>query len=238
MKRRFWNWARDADGGERVLRLEGVIAEESWFGDEATPAMFRDELFAEEGNVTLWLRSPGGDCFAASQIYTMLMEYPHDVTVKIDSLAASAASVIAMAGTKILMSPTATMMIHNPLTVAIGDSEEMRKAGQMLSEIKETIVTAYEIKTGLPRAKISAMMDAETWLGSGKAVELGFADGVLYQADAKAEKPGDASVEASFVFSRMMPVNALLDKLRPGLKQQNIPKTPVADLDKRLALLK
>ena len=80
------------------------------------------------GNITVWINSPGGDCVAAAQIYNMLMDYHGDVTVKIDGIAASAASVIAMAGTKVLMSPTALMMIHNPLTVAIGDSEEMQKA--------------------------------------------------------------------------------------------------------------
>ena len=80
------------------------------------------------GDITVWINSPGGDCVSAAQIYNMLMDYKGDVTVKIDGIAASAASVIAMAGTKVLMSPTALMMIHNPLTVAIGDSEEMQKA--------------------------------------------------------------------------------------------------------------
>ena len=103
-----------------------------------------------------------------------------DVTVKIDGLAASAASVIAMAGTKVLMSPVAMMMIHNPATIAIGDTAEMKKAIEMLDEVKESIMNAYEIKTGLNRTKISHLMDAESWFNAKKAVELGFADEVLF----------------------------------------------------------
>ena len=104
----------------------------SWFDDDVTPALFKDELFSTTGPVTVWINSPGGDCVAAAQIYNMLMDYPGDVTVKVDGIAASAASVIAMAGTRVLMSPVSTMMIHNPLTVAMGDSDEMRRAIQML----------------------------------------------------------------------------------------------------------
>ncbi len=117
MNKKFWNWKNDS--GERVLHLDGVIASEGWFDDDVTPDMFKTELEAGSGPITIWLNSPGGDCIAAAQIYNMLMDYPHDVTVKIDGIAASAASVIAMAGTKVLMSPVSTMMIHNPATVAI-----------------------------------------------------------------------------------------------------------------------
>ena len=235
--RKFWNWARDGDN--RVLRMDGVIADETWFGDEITPAAFRAELFAGNGPITIWLNSPGGDCFAASEIYTMLMEYPGDVTIQIDALAASAASVIAMAGTKVLMSPTATMMIHNPLTIAVGDSEEMKKAIRMLTEIKEALITAYEIKTGLPRAEISAMMDAETWLSAGKAMELKFADGVLYAQSKESEAEHEPTAQASFMFSRTAAANALMRKLQPTTSppEQKPKGTPVADLDKRLALL-
>ena len=119
--RRFWNWVRNADES-RTLYLNGTIAEESWFDDDVTPAMFKAELLAGEGDITVWINSPGGDCVAASQIYSMLMDYKGAVTVKIDGIAASAASVIAMAGTRVLMAPTALMMVHNPLTVAVGDT--------------------------------------------------------------------------------------------------------------------
>ena len=164
---------------ERVLELYGTIAEESWFDDDLTPKMFHDELFAGSGPVTIWINSPGGDCIAASQIYSMLMDYKGSVTVKIDGVAASAASVIAMAGTKVLMAPTALLMIHNPATMAFGDHNEMQKAIEMLDEVKESIINAYEIKTSLSRAKIDHLMESETWMNANKAIELGFADGIL-----------------------------------------------------------
>ena len=164
----------ESDEG-RVLELNGTIAEESWFDDDITPAMFKEELFAGSGPITIWINSPGGDCIAASQIYSMLMDYKGDVTVKIDGIAASAASVIAMAGTKVLMAPTALMMIHNPATIAYGDHTDMAKAIEMLEEVKESIINAYEIKTSLSRSKLSHLMDAETWMNAKKAIELGFA---------------------------------------------------------------
>ena len=181
--KKFWNWlgARDEAEApeERVLEINGEIASESWFDDDVTPKLFKDELMSGTGPITIWLNSPGGDCIAASQIYSMLMDYAGEVTVKVDGIAASAASVIAMAGTKVLMAPTALMMIHNPMTLAWGDRSEMTKAIEMLDEVKESIVNAYEIKTGLSRAKISHLMDAETWMNANKAIELGFADDIL-----------------------------------------------------------
>ena len=206
--RRFWNWAKDEETEARTLYLDGVIAEESWFDDDINPAAFKAELMASGGDVTIWLNSPGGDCIAASQIYAMLMDYKGAVTVKIDGIAASAASVIAMAGTKVLMAPTALMMVHNPLTVAIGDSEEMQKAVAMLSEVKESIINAYEIKTGLIRTRLSHLMDAETWLSANKAIELGFADAILEDG-----KKQSQSRDAAYAFSRRAVTNSLLDKI-------------------------
>ena len=125
--KKFWNWKKKAvnlesgqEAEERILFMNGVIAEDSWFDDDVTPALFKDELNAGTGDITLWINSPGGDCVAAAQIFNMLSEYPGKVTVKIDGLAASAASVIAMAGTEVWMSPVSMMMIHNPATVAWG----------------------------------------------------------------------------------------------------------------------
>ena len=151
-----------------MLTLNGTIAEESWFDDDITPQLFKDELNSGTGDITVWINSPGGDCVAAAQIYNMLMDYKGNVTVKIDGIAASAASVIAMAGTEVLMSPVSTMMIHNPATVAMGDHNEMQKAIEMLNEVKESIINAYEIKTGLSRAKLSHLMDSETWMNANK----------------------------------------------------------------------
>ena len=225
--RKFWNWARDEESGARTLYLDGVIAEESWFDDEVTPKAFKADLTAGEGDIVIWLNSPGGDCIAASQIYTMLMDYRGNITVKIDGIAASAASVIAMAGTEVLMAPTALMMVHNPLTVAIGDSEEMQKAIAMLAEVKESIINAYEIKTGQSRAKLSQLMDAETWLNANKAIELGFADGILEDAKKRIQA-------ATYAFSRRAVTNSLLDKLCP---KEHEKRTPIESLEKRLSLI-
>ena len=206
-KTHFWNWDSDEDTGVRTLYLDGTIADESWWDDEITPRMFKDELMSGDSDIVVWINSPGGDCVAASQIYAMLMDYPHDVIIKIDGIAASAASVIAMACTQVLMAPTALMMIHNPLTVAIGDTEEMQKAIAMLDEVKESIINAYEIKTGQSRAKISHLMDGETYMNANKAVELGFADGILEDA-----KRGHSD-DVVFAFSRRAVTNALFNKL-------------------------
>lgn len=194
--KKFWNWVRDSDEG-RTLYLNGVISEETWWGDEVTPKMFKDELLAGTGDITVWINSPGGDVFAAAQIYNMLMDYTGKVTVKIDGLAASAASVIAMAGGDVYMSPVSMIMIHNPSTIAIGDSEEMLRAKALLDEVKESIINAYELKTGLSRTKLSHLMDAESWMNANKAIELGFADKIMFM---ESETP---DLTDSLIFSRM-----------------------------------
>ena len=206
-QKKFWNWRNQADDADpkepRILELYGTIASESWFDDDVTPQMFKDELFAGDGDVVIYLNSPGGDCIAASQIYTMLMDYRGNITVKIDGIAASAASVIAMAGTEVLMAPTSLMMIHNPMTAAFGSREEMEKAIEMLDEVKESIINAYEIKTNLSRARISHLMDSETWMNAKRAIELGFADAMMNEEKISAEMPAfefsDRAVEAALV---------------------------------------
>lgn len=234
MKRKFWNWVKNEGEEARTLYLSGEISDETWFGDEVTPKMFKDELMAGSGDITLWINSPGGDVFAAAQIYNMLMDYPGRVTVKIDGLAASAASVIAMAGSQVEMSPVAMMMIHNPITVAIGDSKEMQKAIDMLAEVKESIVNAYEIKTGLSRNKISRLMDAESWFNAKKAVEMGFADSILYTQE---NPEGNLDVDA-MLFSRAAVTNSLLTKLSVKKTKEPVPnKVPADKLMKRLGLL-
>lgn len=213
---------------ERILELNGTIAEESWFDDDVTPQLFKDELNAGSGDITVWINSPGGDCVAAAQIYNMLSNYKGKVTVKIDGIAASAASVIAMAGDTVLVSPVSMLMIHNPATIAWGDHAEMQKAIDMLAEVKESIINAYVLKTGLSRPKLSHLMDAETWMDANKAVELGFADEIMARAKKEPEKEpeegeGDSSEEdeekkfppasSSMLFSRRAANNALLNKL-------------------------
>lgn len=202
---------------ERILFLNGTIAEESWFDDDVTPQLFKEELNQGNGNITVWINSPGGDCVAAAQIYNMLIDYKGDVTVKIDGIAASAASVIAMAGTKVLMSPVSMLMIHNPMTIAFGNKGEMEKAISMLDEVKESIINAYEIKTGMSRAKLSHLMDSETWMDAHKAVELGFADDILKRSETiDMEVP-----QVSMMYSKAQVVNSLMDKLATKCKIEN-----------------
>ena len=157
MNPKFWKWVNkavvneeDEPVMERTLFLYGTIAEESWFDDDITPAMFKDELFAGDGPITIWINSPGGDCIAASQIYSAI---------------------------------------------------------EMLSEVKESIINAYEIKTSLSRTKLSHLMDEETWMNAMKAIELGFADGMLED-----EKRAPANGEA-YAFSGKAAATNLINKL-------------------------
>ncbi|HEO4292759.1 TPA: Clp protease ClpP [Streptococcus agalactiae] len=231
--RKFWNFTDE--GGVRTLRIEGQIADETWFGDEVTPQQFKNDLISGTGDITLWINSPGSDVFAAAQIYNMLMDYQGDVHVIIDGLAASAASVIAMAGTTVSMSPVAMMMIHNPWTFAQGEAKDMAKVIEMLGEIKESIINAYELRTGLSRTKISHLMDSESWFNAKKAVELGFADKVLFE---KEETP-EQDDQNSYTFSRVIAAHDLVVKLQASLQPPKPQKSiPINQLEKRLNLLK
>lgn len=218
---------------ERILELNGTIAEESWFDDDLTPKMFKDELEAGDGDVTVWINSPGGDCIAAAQIYNMLANYKGNVTVKIDGIAASAASVIAMAGSRVLMSPVSMMMIHNPATMAYGDHAEMEKAIEMLEGVKDSIINAYALKTKMSRAKLSRLMDAETWMDATKAVELGFADDII----SREEIPMDDSTEGdtvkvsdSVLFSCRSVNSNLMNKLEKHYKKPSTDVTKQAEI--------
>lgn len=244
--KRFWNWIRNEAGG-RVLRLEGPIDEESFWGDEVTPKAFREELEADSGDITVWINSPGGNVFAAAEIYTMLRDYPGTVTVKIDAVAASAASVIAMAGNKVLMSPVAMLMIHDPSTIAMGNARDMEKAISTLNEVKESIINAYAFKTGLTHNRIAKLMENETWMNAKKAVELGFADEILFEAvepeedpdeedpdegedgtDPEEEKEEGIHLTAQMYSSRQMGLT-ILNRLgvREGKPPSDTPKLPV-----------
>ena len=263
MKRKFWNWVKNEGELEstRTLFLNGEISDETWYGDEVTPQLFKDELNADSGDITVWINSPGGDVFAAAQIYNMLRDYKGHVTVKIDGLAASAASVIAVAGDTVLVSPVAMMMIHNPATIAMGNTKDMEAAIAMLNEVKDSILNAYVDKTGLSRNKLSKMMDDETWFNSKKAVELGFADKVLFAAEEKKkpeenqdpdEKEGKEPEEDgegdedekkkkfpfqnAYAYSRKSVADSFLNKVSD--KAPENATVPVDQLRKRLDLLK
>ena len=243
--KKFWNWKNktitnqetETQSQERILFLNGTIAEESWFDDEVTPALFKDELNSGEGDITVWINSPGGDCIAAAQIYNMLMDYKGNVTVKIDGIAASAASVIAMAGNKVIVSPVSMIMIHNPATIAAGDTAEMQKAIAMLDEVKESIINAYEIKTGLSRARLSHLMDAETWMDANSAIELGFADEIMQR---NAEEDELEVPNVSMTFSRASVTNSLIEKMSEKCKIAQKTKNEIASdsLLERLELIR
>ena len=231
LMKKFWHWTEpmrwsnlaptETAPTERILHLNGTIAEESWFDDDVTPAIFENELKSGDGDIAVWINSPGGDCVAAAQIYNMLMDYKGSVTVKIDGIAASAASVIAMAGSRVLMSPVSMLMIHNPMTAAYGNSAEMQKAIDMLGSVKDSILNAYEIKTGMSRTKLSHLMDAETWMDANKAMELGFADEIMKRSVEDIETPA-----VSMMYSKAAVVNSLMDKIAAKCKIEK-PAEPV-----------
>ncbi len=200
--------------------------------------MFKDELNSGSGDITVWINSPGGDCVAAAQIYNMLANYKGNVTVKIDGIAASAASVIAMAGDKVLMSPVSMMMIHNPATMAFGDHTEMEKAIEMLEGVKDSIINAYVLKTGMSRAKLSRLMDAETWMDATKAVELGFADDIISREAFPTETTEDINEKSteednasdSMLFSRKAVNNALMNKIEEHYRKPSEDVTKQAEI--------
>ena len=231
MNNKFWNFT--SSGEENVLRIDGYIAETSWFEDDVTPKKFKAELAKISGDLTIWINSGGGDCFAASQIYTMLKEHSGKVTVKIDGIAASAASVIAMSGAEVLMSPTSLLMIHNPASMIFGEVADLEQGIEMLSEVKESIINSYELKTGLSRKELSKMMDAETWMSAKKAVELGFADGMLFTEN---EVDDCEPVMWNRNSMAIATVNAMRKKLPQKAKTEPT-GTPIESLDKRLSLI-
>lgn len=230
---RFWNWVKnEAEPAEPAeLRLNGAIAEESWLEDDVTPAQFRAELEAHPGDVTVWINSPGGCVFAASQIYTMLRNHNGKITVKIDGIAASAASVVAMAGDETLISPTGMLMIHDPMTLAYGNKADMEQTITMLEEVKESILNAYVQKSHQSRETLSQLMSEETWMNAEKALELGLVDGILF-ADSPA--PATQTEPQPVQYSAKHTQNTLLRKLS-AVAPIGI---PIDQLEKRLALLK
>jgi len=219
----FWNFAKNEENEEEIeLRIDGDIAmdDDFWsmlFGIEnVTPKGFMAELSQYKGkDINVWINSYGGDVYAASRIYTALKEHKGKVKVKVDGVAISAASVIAMAGNEILMSPTSICMVHNPWGNFQGEAKDLRHGADVLDEVKETIMNAYQLKTGKSRAKISQMMDEETWMSARKAVSEGFADGILYIETE--EEP----VQNSFMFSRFAIQNSVNASTRKFIEQYN-----------------
>lgn len=220
---KFWNF-KNVEGSdtEIELRIEGAIAADDdlwiyeWFQVTATsPNLFKQELANHAGkNITVWIDSNGGDVFAAAGIYNALKNHKGNVNVKIDGKAMSAASVIAMAGSEIEMSPVSIMMIHNPLTESAGDARDLRKTADVLDEVKETIINAYQLKTGRARNKIAKMMDDETWMSARTAIGEGFADKMLY-TNGQAEN----SIQNNLLCSAMQIRNSSNDILKSFLER-------------------
>ena len=229
--KKFWNFIQNEDTSETELLFNGPISEDTWWGDEVTPALFRDELAKVSGNLTVWLNSPGGDVFAASQIYSMLKSHKGKVTVKIDGIAASAASVVAMAGDETLISPTGMLMIHDPMTIAYGNKADMEQTITMLEEVKESILNAYVQKSHQSRETLSQLMSEETWMNAEKALELGLVDGILF---ADSPTPTTQTEPQPVQYSAKHTQNTLLHKLS-AVAPIGI---PIDQLEKRLALLK
>lgn len=194
MKNKFYNFSNANDesvdlfiSGEIVDDEEQTLTK-AFFGEGlgTCPSEFIDELKENAGKkVNVYIDSYGGDVFAASSIYSALKEHDAEVVVKITGVAASAASVIAMAGSKVLMSKTAVMMIHNPSTGAYGDHNEMEKTIEILETVKNSIINAYEAKTGLTREVISDLMEKETWMEYDLAKDYGFCDGLIEEKNIK-----------------------------------------------------
>ena len=217
MKNKFWNWTRNEETGERILRLDGVIDDFKWGDDDTltTPKEFREELNSTTGDIVIYINSPGGNIFAAAEIYAMLKEYSGGkITVKIPAFAASAATMIACAGDTVEVSPLAVIMIHNPvLNWVEGEEKDMLKAAEYLADIKENVINAYEMKTKLSRQEISDLMDAETYLNAKKAVELNFADKFMFEENRQGEEM------TAEMFSNKQAVNSLVNRFKKHLRQ-------------------
>ncbi len=176
----FWQFRAKKDTGadEGELLLYGDISSSTWWGDEVTPKQFKQDL-DDLGNIStlnIYINSGGGDVFAGQAIYSMLKRHKAQKKVYVDGLAASIASVIAMAGDIVYMPKNAMMMIHKAWTIGLGNANDFRKLADDMDKIDESILVTYEAKTGLEKDKIIEMVQAETWLTAEEAVSYGFAD--------------------------------------------------------------
>jgi ATP-dependent Clp protease protease subunit len=180
----FWKFRDAVDGQETELELYGYISEYSWFEDDVTPKKFKDDLnrYGKGGPITIRMNSYGGEVIAASLMSTIIKDYPGKVTVQIDGVAASAATLVAIAGDVVRMQETAYFMIHDPSVIfmmAQLNIEDLTRLASSLAAVKEGAVNAYETRTGLSRARLSKLMTEETWMDAQKAVDLGFVDEII-----------------------------------------------------------
>lgn len=210
--KKFWRLENAVDSSESTLYLEGYISQESWWGDEVTPQLFRDELAKMKGDkLTVIVNSGGGDVWAGVSIHDALKELDAEVTIKVSGLAASIASVIAMAGDKIIMTPGSTMMIHRASMLAMGNADDMAKAIEMLETVEDGIMSIYVDRTGQTIEAVKQMLDAETWMSAEKAVELGFADEVVKPMKDEEDESLQNAFSGNFAFSMSATKESLED---------------------------
>lgn len=175
--KKFWNF-KALDENTAELTLYGEISDISWWGDEVTPKQFKEDLDAlgDIDTLNVYINSPGGDVFAGQAIYSMLKRHKATINVYVDGLAASIASLIAMAGDKVIMPANAMMMVHNPWTFAYGNANDFRKLADDMDKIRDSMVVAYESRSALTTDEIIELLDAETWLSAEDCLEYGFCD--------------------------------------------------------------
>lgn len=206
-----------------------------WFGMSSTyPSKIQQAIANDEDDdITLNVASNGGDVFAASEIYTMLKDSGKTVTVNIQGLAASAASVIAMAGNTVKMSPTSQMMIHKALVSTVGNSDDLEHESGVLNSIDESIAAAYELKTGLSQTDILQMMSNETWMNAKVAVDKGFADEIMFN-----ESDDEPTFENAV---HQLPSKSAINKFKNFIAKEKLNKQPSQPKnslrDKKLAIL-
>ena len=177
----FWKFRNEAESETAELLLYGEISDVSWYGDEVTPKEFHEDLISCEGkDLAVHINSPGGDVFAAQAIYTQLKAYTGKVTMHIDGMCASAATIIACAGDTIIMPSNTIYMIHNPKSAMLGyfDAPQLDKISESLGAVKQTIVNVYMARVHgvLTETQIKHKMDSETWMTADEAKSYGFVD--------------------------------------------------------------
>lgn len=239
----FWSFKAAADtNAAPELILYGDIASESWWGDEVTPKQFTEELSAlgTVSEIVVRINSGGGDVFAANAIYTRLKDNPAKITVKVDGWAASAATIVAMAGDVIEIPGNGVFMVHDPKMGVLGyyGESDFVKLSDELKVIKQSIVNGYALKTGKTPEDIAAIMAAETWYDGKQAVDAGFCDKLMFEdTETTVEDTAKVIVNAvSMDLTRFpnLPVS-LLDRCAthtPGGFSDKTPKTPTKTTEK------
>lgn len=220
-KKQFWSFKAKSDSVAE-LHLYGDISSSSWWGDEVTPTQFKADLDAlgDVAEINIFINSDGGDVFAGQAIHSMMKRHKAKINIYVDGLAASIASVIAMAGDKVYMPRNAMMMLHNPWTWSYGNAGDFRKLADDLDAIRESMIAAYQDKSGLDREKIIEILDAETWLTAEEAVEYGFADEV------ESSKEIAASVKNGVLSVNGQEMDLSKFRNSPKILVANAPKTP------------